>query len=242
MLNIFSKRAVKGQGLTEYALILALLVATAIAAMQITGYDVRDVYCLAAQGLGMDQACTEERVYCEDDFSSLDAWQSNWGNFTNTNNQLCTSGWAKNYNTCSQSMPNMSDYSVKISAAHLMRGNGYGVFFRGTELAGRTNGYIVQYDPGWGGGAIILRKWINGRELYPFATHRMPGFDWYSEPHDLRVDVRGNTFTVYLDGEQIITAQDDTYPEGGIGLRSWDGTNVCMDGVEITELPKEGAE
>lgn len=242
MRRILSNHAEIGQGLTEYALILSLIVATVAAALQITGYSVRDVYCLAAESLGFSETCGVEQVYCEDDFSSLDNWQTNWGNFSNSNNQLCTSGAAKNYNTCSQDMPNMEDYSITVTDAHLKRGNGYGVFFRGTKLDGRTNGYIVQYDPGWRGGAIILRKWINGRELYPFASYRMPGYDWYGESHDLRVDVRGDTFTVYLDNEKIIVAHDDTYSEGGIGLRSWDHTNVCIDGIQITELPKEGAE
>ena len=242
MLNLSSRKLSRGQGLTEYILILASTVVTILLVLELTGYSVRDGYCAAARGFGADGVCAGEQVYCEDDFANLDDWQTNWGTFTNQDGQICTSGTAKNYSTCSQSMANMSDYTIDLSGVHQTRGNGYGVFFRGTELDGRTNGYIVQYDPGWRGGAIIMRKWVNGRELPPFATYRMPSYDWYSQPHDLRVDVRGNTFTVYLNGEEVLVAHDDTYPEGGIGLRSWDRTEVCIDGVKVSEINEEGAE
>ena len=237
------QRTSRGQGAAEYALILALLALAVIISMQLTGYSVRDVYCSVARSFGVEGGtCATQQVYCEDDFVNLDGWQTNWGTFTNPEGKLCTSGAAKNYNTCSQSMANMSDYSVSISGAELTQGNGYGVFFRGTELDGSTSGYTVQYDPGWGGGAIIMRKWVNGRELEPFATYRMPAYDWYSDSHDLRIDVQGDTFTVYLNGEEVLVGQDDTYSEGGVGLRSWDSTEVCMDNFQVGELPYEGAQ
>ena len=34
-----------------------------------------------------------------------------------------------------------------------------------------TDGYVVQYDPDWRGGAIIMRKWVNGRELCRLLPH-----------------------------------------------------------------------
>ena len=242
MLNLSSQKASRGQGLTEYVLILASIVVGALLVLELTGYSVRDVYCTAARGLGAEDVCAGEQVYCQDDFVNLDNWETNWGTFTNQDGQICTSGSAKNYNTCSQNMDNMSDYSVTLTDAQLNAGNGYGVFFRGTDLDGRTDGYIVQYDPGWGGGSIIMRKWIDGRELPPFATYRMPDYDWYSEPHDLRVDVNGNTFTVYLNDEKVLVGEDDTYTEGGVGLRSWDSTEICLDGIAISEVNEEGAE
>ena len=231
MLKVF------GQGLVEYALILALVAVVVLIVLQISGYTVRDAYCAVAEGLGADEACAaREQVYCEDDFANLDNWKTNWGTWTNIDGKICTSGYSKNYSTCSQSMENMSDYSVHVSGAQLTAGNGYGVFFRGTELDGRTNGYIVQYDPGWGGGAIIVRKWINGAELGPFATKKLPAYDWYSKPHDLTINVVGNTFTIYLNDEEVLVAQDDTYPEGGVGLRTWDSSQFCVDSLSIGEV------
>jgi hypothetical protein len=242
MLKSSQQKGFRGQGLVEYVLILAMTVVGALIALQVTGYSVRDVYCAAARGLGATDVCAGQQVYCEDDFENLDNWKTNWGTFTNPDGQICTSGAAKNYSTCSQDMSNMSDYSVYLTDAQLKKGNGYGVFFRGSNLDGRTNGYIVQYDPGWAGGSVIIRKWIDGRELEPFAVYRMPGYSWYSAAHDMRVDVEGDTFTVYLDDQKILVGQDDTYSEGGIGLRSWDSTEVCLDGIKVAELAKEGAQ
>ncbi len=226
----------RGQGLVEYTLILVLVVVGVAGVLQVTGYSVRDVYCAAARGLGANEACAQEQVYCEDDFATLDDWGTHWGSFTNADGKICTSGWAKNYSKCSESMDNMSDYTINLSGAELLAGNGYGVFFRGTDMAGSTDGYIVQYDPGWQGGSIIIRKWINGSELPPFATKKLPGYDWYSESHDLKIDVRGDTFTVYLNGEETLVGKDGTYSEGGVGFRSWDSTQFCLDDFSVGEL------
>ncbi|MBT3339197.1 MAG: DUF1080 domain-containing protein [Anaerolineae bacterium] len=236
MKTFVSYKSQQGQGLVEYALILMLVIVGVAGVLQVTGYSVRDVYCAAAEGLGANEACAQEQVYCEDDFATLDDWETNWGNFSNIDGKMCTSGWAKNYSKCSQDMANMSDYTIDLSGAELTRGNGYGVFFRGTDLDGRTDGYIVQYDPGWRGGSIIMRKWVNGSELYPFATKRLPDYDWYNESHDMKIDVSGNTFTIYLNGEEVLVGQDDTYSEGGIGLRSWNGTEICVDNLSVGEL------
>ena len=236
------EKANLGQGLVEYVLILALISLGVAATLELTGYSVRDAYCAAAEGLGATNACADTRVYCEDDFSSMDDWDSQYGKWSSSDDQMCTSRGAKAYSTCAETLPT-SDYTVNLDGAQLDRGNGYGVFFRGSEMDGKTNGYIVQYDPGWGGGAIIMRKWVNGRELPPFAVQRMPGFDWTGEPHDIQLDVQGDTFTVSIDGAEILVGQDDTYSEGtGVGLRSWDGTEVCFDGMSVTELSDSGAE
>jgi len=194
---------------------------------------------MAADALGNPDACSEEQVYCQDDFSTTDDRVSRYGTWTNENGQLCASRGARNYNKCSLTMANMQDYTIKLSDTQLDTGNGYGIFFRGTEMDGRTDGYIVQYDPGWGGGAIIMRKWINGRELPPFAVKRMPGYDWYGESHDMQLNVEGNTFTFILDGEEVLVGQDDTYTEGGVGFRSWDGTEVCFGDLTISEIKNE---
>lgn len=226
----------RGQGLIEYLLLIVLVIMGITVALELTGYSVRDVYCNVAENLGAENVCAEEQIYCQDDFSTMEGWESRYGKWTNPDGKICTSRGARNYNTCSESMQNNSDYTIKLGGAELTQGNGYGVFFRGTEMDGRTDGYIVQYDPGWGGGAIIMRKWVNGRELPPFAVKRLPGFDWYGGAHDIQLDVQGNTFTLSIDGEEVLVGQDDTYSEGGVGFRSWDNTKVCFDDISIGEL------
>lgn len=233
------KIKIRGQGMLEYILIIALIFLSAYLSLELTGYNLRDAYCKAADILGNPEACATEKIYCEDDFLSAENWVSQYGNWYNEDGQLCTSRGAKNYNQCSLNMDNASDYTIKLTDTTLNQGNGYGLFFRGTEMDGRTDGYIVQYDPGWGGGAIIMRKWINGRELPPFATYRMSEYDWYGEPHDMQLNVEGDTFTFILDGEVVLVGQDDTYSEGGVGFRSWDSSEVCFGNMVISELAKE---
>jgi hypothetical protein len=58
-------------------------------------------------------------------------------------------------------------------------------------------------------------------------------YDWYSNAHQIQLSVIGNNFTVNIDGQEMMTATDDTYTEGGIGLRTWDDTEACFEGIKI---------
>jgi hypothetical protein len=51
--------------------------------------------------------------------------------------------------------------------------------------------------------------------------------------HELRVDVRGNTFVASLDGKQVVDIMDDRYKTGGIGLWTKSDSVTCFDNVEI---------
>lgn len=50
------------------------------------------------------------------------------------------------------------------------------------------------------------------------------------------------TLTLYVDGQQIASATDSTYPSGGVALMVWSGeeatnTNVAFDDFLMTQLP-----
>jgi len=226
----------KGQSLAEYVLLLVLVASAAILVLRLFGFSLRQAYCDVGIALGFAQAC--ETTYCEDDFSSgKDSWATNngdspTGNWQFNDGQLCATGNSAIYNKCSQSMT-PSDYTVKLDSINLERGDGYGIYFRSDVVDGKVNGYTFQYDPGLG--AIVFRKWVDGRELSPFAVHRVPSnYDWYGKPQDVEVKVSGDTFTAYINGEPVLTAQDSTYPTGSAGIRTWDNTKFCMDGFGIT--------
>lgn len=53
-----------------------------------------------------------------------------------------------------------------------------------------------------------------------------------SKPLDLSVTAKGTEFTVKLDGKAVLTAKDDTYPKGSVGLRVVD-THVRFEGLEV---------
>jgi hypothetical protein len=226
------------QGIVEYVLILALVASVAALSLQLTGTSLQEVFCQVVDGLGFSsKRC--DRAYCQSSFDSLDGWQSVRGlGWETRDGQLCnTSNMAQNYlyNQCSmQNLP--SDYSVRIKGAILAQGDGYGIFFRVQNYTGRPDGYTFQYDPGLGG-AFAVRKWVNGYEINPPLVRKVvPGYTWRDVPRDLEVQVKGNTFTAFVDGQEVLTFTDPDYTSGGVGLRTWDKTAVCMDGFSIEPL------
>ncbi len=229
------QRSMLGQGMVEYGLLLVLVTVGLVVVLQLFGISVRDVYCDAATAFKGESACNE-REECVDEFASAgNAWENRSGKWRVKNDQMCTANTALSFNACSL-QTNKKDYTVKLDSAELAKGNGYGVFFRVTRPDGAYNGYTFQYDPGYAGGAYIFRKWVNGRELSPFAVNRAPGKQWHNSPHDVEVVVDGDTFTAYVDGEAVLTGVDDTYAEGGVGLRSWDSTRVCFERFALGEV------
>ncbi len=216
-----------GQGLIEYALILALVALVTVLGLSTMGTSVADVFCRTAAAIGAKEVCSEG---CQDGLDNLDGWDTNWGKFEAKEGKMCNSGgWGSTMNRCSGELPT-NDYNIKLEGTNLERGNGYGVWFRASKNdRGRQEGYIFQYDPGYAGGAFLFRKWINGRETRPFAGKIDRNFDFHGEDHDVEVVVEGNVFKAYIDDKLVLEATDDTYTSGQAGLRTWDGTAVCLD-------------
>jgi len=217
----------QGQGLVEYSIVIALVAVIASLALAATGTSISDVYCGLISGLGMGGPC--EALFSED-FSDLSNWLEKGGNWDNSSGQLCND----HYGTIFAEDFSDDDYVIDLGTANLATGWGYGVFFRVGDPTGKIEGYIFQYDPGYGAGAFLFRKWVDGHELAPFAVEFAPGFDWYGEDHRIQVRVVGNTFTAYLDGQQVVTGSDDTYSSGGVGFRTWDATEACFDDLSIS--------
>jgi len=217
----------KGQSTIEYALLIALVAVSILLALRALGISVQDVYCVAAEALGSDVAsCT---YFFKDDFADMDAWDVDHGNWRIDNGQLCGGPGEERI---FRDVPS-DDYVINFDSATLFKGNGYGVFFRVTD-APRFNGYSFQFDPGYGKGAFIFRKWVRGNELWPpFAIAWAQGYEWWNTPRQVQLAVQGDKFTVYVDGQSVLTATDATYPTGGIGLRTWDSTTACFDDLSV---------
>ena len=89
-------------------------------------------------------------------------------------------------------------------------------------------------DPGYGGGAFLMRRWTDGHEESPFArVWADPGFEWYGVDRDIQVEISGDTFNAYIDGQLVLTGSDDTYASGGIGMRTWSNTLVSFDDISV---------
>jgi Flp pilus assembly pilin Flp len=237
--RIFSRRVFQnGQGLVEYGLLLALIAIGIILVMSLAGVSVSDLYCQAVNGITGGTGC-KAQIYCQDSF---DGSMSNWQNLqvpnpapTVKNGQLCFSGAFQSFNKCSNQMP-QSDYVINMNGVTITQGNGYGVYFRDTVVGSKVNGYAFQYDPG-AGNALLIRRWGNGSEIYPSLVQIPINATVYNVPHDFKIMVKGNTFTVFMDGKQVMTAKDSTYPTGGAGLRSWDSTSACLNDFSIGQVP-----
>lgn len=225
----------KGQGLVEYVLLLALVVIGTVLALQLSGVRLADVYCRAASALSGGDVCAKVQYACEDNFyAAMDNWVNWQDGWATKSGSACASGSGVIFNTCSTSL-NPKDYTVYVSGAHLMKGKGYGVFFRTTVKKKRLfNGYTFQYDPGYGRGAFIFRKWVNGKELPPFAVMPAQGYDWYSAPKDVTIKVQGDQFTAYIDGVAVLSGVDGSFREGGAGLRTWGASQICVDNFRIS--------
>jgi hypothetical protein len=228
-----------GQGLMEYVLLIALLAIGAILIMSLMGISVSDLYCRVANGISGGSAFKGKGqvTYCQDNF---DGNTSAWQNVNGTppavqNGQMCFSSYMQNMNKCSAQMT-QSDYVINLNGVTLTEGNGYGVHFRTTLNNNKVSGYAFQYDPG-AGNVLLIRPWIEGAEVMTPIAKVPINSTIYNVPHDFKIVVKGNTFTVFMDGVQVMTAKDGTYPTGGVGLRSWDSTAGCLKDFSISQIP-----
>jgi len=234
------KTSESAQGIVEYGLIVVLVLLAVLLILSMMGVSLRVAYCQVVTGLGFETSYCES-AYCSDLFDEgLNGWAipAN-GGWEVRDGQLCSNadGWNHYaYNTCSYQKP-PSDYIINIDVATLFQGNGYGVFFRLQDYsANRPSGYAFQYDPG-AGGAFVVRKWVNGYEINPPIVRKViPGYGWYNQPRSIRIRAQGDIFTAYVDGEEVFSFTDSTYPEGGAGLRYWHNSRVCLDDFSILPL------
>ncbi len=129
-----------------------------------------------------------------------------------------------------------SDYTIETDAT-LIQGAGYGVFFRVTNASSLT-GYSFQYDATWMGGTFIMRKWTAGQEAAPFATASPPsGFQWSGTERQVKVSVSGNTFTAFIDGQQVLSGTNSAYSSGQVGLRTWTNSSASFDNFQVSKAP-----
>jgi prepilin-type N-terminal cleavage/methylation domain-containing protein len=121
--------------------------------------------------------------------------------------------------------PTWGDGTLSFSGM-LQSGKGFGTFFRATDTGkGKPSGYSFEYDSS--AKQFRLTEWTAGRESKPFATAPAPnGFSWSGTSRDFEIEMRGDLFTVRMNGQQILTGRDSTYRQGGIGLETW-GTSVA---------------
>jgi len=128
-----------------------------------------------------------------------------------------------------------TDYETTLRAT-LDTGKGYGVYYRADGERNIT-GYCFQYDPGYGKGAFIVRKVVDGKESGPIARVAIPeGYPVYGTAHDIAIAVDGDRHVIRIDGETLMDFQDASFASGATGLRTWGNTAAAFDSVSVRPL------
>ena len=130
-----------------------------------------------------------------------------------------------------------TDYNVSAQV-ELKQGKGYGLYFRAANTStDNVNAYVFQYDPGFGHGAFLFRQVENGKERSPFARDWAPkDYNWYNQTRTISIQVKGDTFTAFIDGQQVLQGTHPDYTHGQIGLRTWSSSAACFDDITVTPL------
>ncbi|MCK5054045.1 MAG: DUF1080 domain-containing protein [Anaerolineales bacterium] len=237
------KRLESGQGLVEFALLIAIIIAGSLIGLAATGTSTMDLYCSALGILNVEPASCQAQDLLAENFDIFDAWNITSGKHWELVAGKLFVGPGGEHRAFTGD-ENWEDYTINIADAVLDRGNGYGVYFRVSEEPD-INGYAFQYDPGYqqglpGGGkngAFIIRKIVDGRELWPpLAVEPAPvDYEWRDISRKVSVQLDGDTFTAYIDDQEVVQATDDSYSEGRIGLHTWGGSEASFDGLTVTQ-------
>ncbi|SHH43410.1 prepilin-type N-terminal cleavage/methylation domain-containing protein [Clostridium grantii] len=210
-----------------------------------------------------DVVIYDDKAYVIDyDFSNKDAQDlaangflssnlSNWKVFNGTSIR-------SSYGTIFKEIPK-SEYNISLTAS--LEGNntagGYGVFFDTTTTdGGKTDsGYIFQFDRGYSGGELIIRKrTVNSNvtvneSAIPFRySEGLPASSdpWWTDSHDIELKVTntnsGNTnknLKVYIDGEYKFDWDYQSTITADSGTSNYTGFRTWGDGTQFNSLKVE---
>jgi hypothetical protein len=124
------------------------------------------------------------------------------------------------------------DYDVEFSAKFTAKADGKGEFFFRADEAGNFYAIEVQSFASGSQPLIKLHYWESTVYKSNLTANVNASFDpiqWNS----YRIKVRGNQFTLFVNGTEVISATDanNRFPTGGIGYRS---SNVGMEIAGLT--------
>jgi hypothetical protein len=141
--------------------------------------------------------------------------------------------------------PRATQDVVIETTAQLTAGDGYGFWFRTSNLEGRPSGLTFQYDPRWKS-SFIIRLWQNGTECgVPIALTPFPAGLKINGEHRIVMSAKGDEMWATLNGirlfsvpslNEIIAKNTCGYasPTGTqVGLRKWTSSNVVFKDISI---------
>ncbi len=216
-----------GQGLTEYILILVLLVISVIGAVALFGEQI-GLHMTTA--LDPFQGDSDSTYY--DDFngtSNLD-WQFIWGKWENEDGRMVSNKrWAK-----AVAAVGGPDYTYSVDLQTLQPGQRHiwevsRVVFR---FQSTENYYALVPKTD---GVLELAKMQDG-QWRPWLAYAKTGAD-PTQVHNYKVRVVGNHIQVWMDNQLYIDYQDpNPIPDGGVGVTN-EQSSGAFDNVQVTMEP-----
>ena len=127
------------------------------------------------------------------------------------------------------------DYSVRAKVKIVSGKGDFGILVRASE---DCRLYLLQF---WEDKLRIVRfdggnyadDTSYSHSVLASISYKVDQGTWY----DVRIDAQGTTITGYVNGVQVISAEDAFYSQGKIGLRSYT-TQMFFDDVEVVPLAK----
>lgn len=234
----------RGQGLVEYALILALVAIVAALALGALGISLEDAYEQVLAALGGEVA-TECETHFETSFDKEVNWvevtSGFWGRYGRwkiEDDKLVSPRLGLVLLTDYSG----SDYQISLDEieSNDVRStwNGYAVFFRARmDNRGRIEGYAFEFErvSRWSPYRMYFSYWSRGVQvpLNPPGYVSPPG-GWQSA-ENLTISVEGDTFVAKMNGQEILRASDGRglYNDGFVGLASNFGSTVSFEAGTI---------
>jgi Flp pilus assembly pilin Flp len=234
-----------GQGLVEYALIMVLVSLVVVGSMGAMGVSVRDVYQNIADAFNGNKAVDALRNFYTNTFDEdMSSWTTaEWkklfgGRWRVQDGKLIGDRDAATF----LDDFNQDDYTLTATGITF---NNDKKNWLGGQLFFRTdpdtqNGYTFEIEKRNNGqdAQIHFQKWVNGYQINPpLASAPIPaGFNW-DNPTDIQIKVDGETFTAFLDGDQVLQISDSSYKSGTVGIASNQGSRMEVDDIRIDENP-----
>jgi fructan beta-fructosidase len=130
-------------------------------------------------------------------------------------------------------------YLVSFSAM-LDNGPGWGLFFNSrVDRSNRVSGYTFQYDPGYGRGAYLLRRWVNNRESVIKAVSASLDYD---VSHTFTLDITPGSLSISQDGGEVLAYTGNLPVQGDVlGFRTWGSTDATFQNVAVQSAGVAGS-
>ncbi len=129
-----------------------------------------------------------------------------------------------------------TDYTITCKATMVGGNNNYGVIYRYQDNVNYYMNSIKFVDQQATWAARISGNYLQGQ-----AGMRLPFASEMNKQYELKIEVEGNQFRFYVDGEMVQEFSNDEFGKGAVGLRVY-SSQAVFDDFEVNGpgIPKSG--